>query len=78
MDGKNSLALAPTLLDILGVKHGGNYFLGCSLFDNNCSSIFENTTAIGSFIVNTQHAKMSIGEKTEITEKINRYYTISG
>ncbi|MFN1144300.1 LTA synthase family protein [Serratia quinivorans] len=78
VDGKNSLALAPTLLDILGVKNGGNYFLGCSLFDNNCSSIFENTTAIGSFIVNTQHAKMTIGEKTEIKEKINRYYTISG
>ncbi|MBV6695205.1 LTA synthase family protein [Serratia quinivorans] len=78
VDGKNSLALAPTLLDILGVKNGGNYFLGCSLFENNCSSIFENTTAIGNFIVNTQHAKMSIGEKTEIKEKINRYYTISG
>lgn len=77
-DGKNSLALAPTLLDILEVKNGGNYFLGCSLFDNNCSSIYENTTAIGSFIVNTQHAKMSIDEKTEIKEKINRYYTISG
>jgi phosphoglycerol transferase MdoB-like AlkP superfamily enzyme len=78
VDGKNSLALAPTLLDILGVKNGGNYFLGCSLFDSHCSSIFENTTAIGSFIVNTKNSKMSIGEKTEITEKINRYYTISG
>ncbi|NTX81867.1 LTA synthase family protein [Serratia proteamaculans] len=78
VDGKNSLALAPTLLDILGVKNGGNYFLGCSLFDSHCSSVFENTTAIGSFIVNTKNSKMSIGEKTEITEKINRYYTISG
>lgn len=77
-DGKNSLDMAPTLLDILEVKNGDNYFLGCSLFDSKCTSSFDNTTAIGDFLINTQHAKIRAFDNPEIKKKINLFYTISG
>lgn len=46
VNGRNSLALAPTICDILGIKEYENSFLGHSLFDNNVSKI-EYFEAIG-------------------------------
>lgn len=39
--GRNSLDLAPTLLQALGIRHAFNYFLGCSLFEPSCNKPFE-------------------------------------
>ncbi|HED2512592.1 LTA synthase family protein [Enterobacter roggenkampii] len=45
--GSNSLSLAPTILQILSINNGPNYFLGCSLFDEKCSSNYSHTSVIG-------------------------------
>lgn len=45
--GKNSLDLAPTIMDVLGIQHAENIFLGCSLFDKTCHSDFDHISATG-------------------------------
>ncbi|WP_165165751.1 LTA synthase family protein [Komagataeibacter xylinus] len=46
-DGKNSLDIAPTIMDILGVQKATTTFLGCSLFDTVCHSDFDHLSALG-------------------------------
>ncbi len=36
MKGRNSLAFAPTVLNIVGLKNERNFFLGCSIFQDEC------------------------------------------
>lgn len=36
MKGRNSLALAPTVLNLVGIQNAHNYFLGCSIFEDDC------------------------------------------
>jgi phosphoglycerol transferase MdoB-like AlkP superfamily enzyme len=36
MKGRNSLALSPTILNLLRIKNEKNYFLGCSAFEPDC------------------------------------------
>ena len=45
--GRNSLDLAPTVLNALHINSAFNYFLGCSLFDEYCPNVFEHITCIG-------------------------------
>lgn len=51
--GKNSLALAPTILNLLNINHYPNFFLGCSLLDEKCQSTFSHISAIGNSFFKT-------------------------
>lgn len=69
--GRNSLDLAPTILDYVGISHP-NYFLGASLFfpienNNSFDTIFHN----GTTILSTKEAK--IGPLSEADQEIFDY-----
>jgi phosphoglycerol transferase MdoB-like AlkP superfamily enzyme len=77
-DGRNSLDLAPTILDLLKIYDHENYFLGSSLFLNN-DNIFNKISALGDAFYHTGG-----GGVTPITEDqhyeiklIKEYYSIS-
>ncbi|MCK7226910.1 LTA synthase family protein [Enterobacter asburiae] len=78
--GKNSLSLAPTILQMLLINNEPNYFLGCSLLDFNCKSEFSNTTAIGDEYYNTYPAIYpDYGVKKASTNtNVSDFYNVSG
>lgn len=78
--GKNSLSLTPTILNMLGIKNHANYFIGCSLFDNNCHSPFQHISAIGDdiYIINKNSDGNYEVNPESINKDISEYYTISG
>ncbi len=54
-EGKNSVNFAPTLLNVLKIAKAKNYFMGCSLLDNNCHPV-ANISAYGdSFFITDKH-----------------------
>ena len=55
--GMNSTALVPTLLDILGINDVKNYFVGCSIFEKECSSIFSKMGWYNKIYVSTEGSK---------------------
>lgn len=78
--GYNSLSLAPTILNVLGINNHSNYFLGCSLFDKQCVSEFSHQSAIGDDFY--QIKKMDNDKydtfPDEKNKKIIEYYNVSG
>ncbi|AMB76375.1 hypothetical protein AW734_17185 [Pantoea ananatis] len=78
--GKNSLSLTPTILNMLGIKNHANYFIGCSLFDNNCHTPFQHISAIGDdiYIINKNPDGIYEVNPESINKDISEYYTISG
>jgi phosphoglycerol transferase MdoB-like AlkP superfamily enzyme len=50
--GRNTLGLAPTIMDLMGVNKAKNYFLGTSLYTNNPTQ-YETTTEIGNSFYTT-------------------------
>ncbi|EFR8407593.1 TPA: sulfatase-like hydrolase/transferase [Escherichia coli] len=81
-DGKNSLSFAPTILHMLGIQYSMNYFLGCSLFDKECTSPFSHFSAIGSdyFITSKENHVELIpnNSDSELIKLAERFYNISG
>lgn len=81
-DGKNSLSFAPTILHMLGIQYSMNYFLGCSLFDKECTSPFSHLSAIGSdyFITSKENHVELIpnNSDSELIKLAERFYNISG
>ena len=76
--GRNSLCLAPTLLDLIGLDGVKNHFLGNSLFDDNGSE-FEHLSLIGAdSIVTSENEYHDIELKSEIKEKLDDYFGFSG
>lgn len=78
--GRNSLDFAPTLLQAMGIKHGFNYFLGCSLFASACPRKFEYITGIGDGFVETPALRgLDAGkpDDEEIIQKIKDFYNLS-
>ena len=77
--GKNSLAFAPTMLHLLGIKDGFNYFLGCSIFDNKCESKFSNVTNIGNDFYYSADSDIELLNKSHenIKNQIERFYNLS-
>lgn len=77
--GKNSLAFAPTMLHLLGIKEGFNYFLGCSIFDNKCESKFSNVTNIGNDFYYSADSDIELLNKSHenIKNQIERFYNLS-
>ena len=66
---KNSLDFAPTLLNMLRIKKGLNYFLGCSLFDDNCKLDFEHIECVSSIISQSQNGIVQLIDKKDKNNK---------
>ena len=75
--GMNSLSFAPTILHMLGITNGQNYFLGCSVFDKKCKSEFKCVTNIGSEIYKTDNAEIKRSEDKLLEIKIKKFYNLS-
>lgn len=78
--GANSLALAPTVLSMLGINKAWNLFLGCSLFEVNCKSEFSKISAIGDEFYSTDSIS---GGRYKVTplpdqDKIRIFYNLNG
>ncbi len=76
--GRNSLDLAPTLLDILGLDKTPNWFLGSSLFSKP-ETIYDRFCAIGDdfFRITDNHAISIRNKYRSIISEIKKYYLIS-
>ena len=79
-DGKNSLDFAPTLLHWLRINRAHNYFLGCSVYDEDCALPFQYIHNEGnSFYSSKTFKKLHAdnGEDAEIIKKIRDFYNLS-
>ncbi|WP_338217645.1 LTA synthase family protein [Lacticaseibacillus salsurivasis] len=76
--GRNSLALAPTVLDLLGISKVKNYFLGTSLFTNQPTQ-YENVSAIGESFYSTRNAQLTSlpASMSKLKNKILQYDSFS-
>ncbi|GAB2021313.1 hypothetical protein RyT2_03870 [Pseudolactococcus yaeyamensis] len=74
--GKNSLSLAPTILDILGLENNKNYFLGNSLFTNITSS-YQHVSEFGSDFYTTKNDKFTSFDDEEVIDKIMDFNKVS-
>lgn len=75
--GKNSIDFAPTLLHLLRINEGKNYFLGCSLFEK-CNKKFEYYEAIGNEFYSTEFNTLKNVEKEQkYPQLITDFYNLS-
>ncbi len=77
VNGRNSLCLAPTVLDYLDIDHE-NYFLGTSLFDADASSEFDTVFYDASYLVSTKDSMVRYMSDLEIEEFLSQvlsYYS---
>lgn len=75
---RNSLTLAPTIIDILNIpqtRHRTNWFLGNSLFTN--AGKFDRTAAIGEEFFQTSDGIVKPIRKGIVISEIKTYYEIS-
>lgn len=79
-EGSNSLSLAPTILQILDINNEPNYFLGCSLFDQGCSSRYSHLSVIGDAFYKTVKEKNGQyqAETTDAQKDVADFYNVSG
>ncbi|HGM9794680.1 TPA: LTA synthase family protein [Proteus mirabilis] len=75
---KNSLSLAPTILDILGIINIENKFLGLSLFDNKKSERQNYISAISKQFYDTENCEVNLLTSEEDKEKIIKYQLFGG
>ena len=80
--GKNSVDFAPTLLHMMHINNAENYFLGCSLFQLECTYPFEHYTVGGDIFYKTTPEQIVIlsesDAKADDTIKIiEDYYHLS-
>lgn len=76
--GMNSTALVPTLLDILGINDVKNYFVGCSIFEKECSSIFSKMGWYNKIYVSTEGSKEhQILPTDDLKEEFKAYFRIN-
>mgnify|MGYP004538294443 CR=1 FL=1 len=73
-NGKNSIDFAPTILSLLRINKGKNYFLGCSLFEKSCNYMFEYQEAIGNDFYSTINRNFTKLQKNEL---IQDFYALS-
>ncbi|WP_165077749.1 MULTISPECIES: LTA synthase family protein [unclassified Desulfovibrio] len=80
-DYRNSLSLAPTILDILGVDKANNHFLGDSIFFDGRENGFSKIACIGYECYHICKSGVKIIEDDsyrEILELIHKYLSYSG
>lgn len=58
--GTTSISLAPTLLDVLGIRKTEQYFLGCSLFETQCDE--RSSRLMHHFAAGTDSFRISANE----------------
>jgi phosphoglycerol transferase MdoB-like AlkP superfamily enzyme len=75
-EGRNSLGLAPTVLDLLDVENHDNYFLGSSLFVGE-GTAYERITDTDNEYYYTGDGVELILDYDETIERIQEYYAIS-
>ena len=64
-NGRNSLCMAPTLLDFLDINTE-NYFLGSSLFDEDASTEYDTIFYDASYLISTQDGEIRYLDDLEI------------
>lgn len=74
----NSLSFAPTVLHLLGIQKGSNFFIGCSLFSIKCESSYSHLSAIGEDIIDTSSGTPTIISDPAILEEIHVMYDVGG
>lgn len=76
---KNSLSFAPTILNILDLNDGFNYFLGCSVFEKECDSRFSYLSIINYGVVDTSGLDVAEIKGNKYLEKeLSLIYDIGG
>ena len=78
--GRNSLDLAPTLLQAMGIKDAHNFFLGCSLFDSACPRPFEHIANVDDGFWETPSLRAldpKNPKDAEIMQKVKDFYNLS-
>lgn len=78
--GRNSLDFAPTLLQSMGIRHGFNYFLGCSLFNPACPRKFEFLHCEGEWCLETPTMRIldkSNADDATMLKKIRDFFNFS-
>lgn len=77
-NGRNSLALTPTILDLLDIQDPKNYFLGTSLFSNNPTQ-YEYISEIGESFYTTANSEAQFLPESEdaLKKKIMAFNSIS-
>jgi phosphoglycerol transferase MdoB-like AlkP superfamily enzyme len=76
VNGKNSLSLAPTLLDLLNIENQQNYFLGKSLFVDSSEPLQYTSNVAGEFF-STKDSNVVYEKQQNLIEQIYRYYLLS-
>mgnify|MGYP000337459791 CR=1 FL=1 len=75
--GKNSINFVPTMLHLMRIKDGSNYFLGCSFFEK-CKHNFEYYEAIGDSFYTTENNELrSISKNNDYPNMISDFYNLS-
>lgn len=80
VEGRNSLGLTPSILDLLDIQDEENYFLGSSLFTNEAITPYEHVSALGDTYYETSSTDVKLvnsEEIEEIKENIQDFYAIS-
>lgn len=76
--GRNSLCLAPTLLDLMGLDNVKTHFLGSSLFEDNDSE-FEHISIIGADSIRTSESEYhDIELDKAVRQTLDNYFGFSG
>ena len=81
--GRNSLCLAPTILDFIGARNHENYFLGTSLFEIDEDNPFATISALGTVYYNSnsvfppEQINLNDPKYTEVISRIEEYYAIT-
>jgi len=75
VNGRNSLDFTPTLLHMLRIQKAYNYFLGCSIFDSNCTSQFQYIFNHDDIYYHTNYGKLN--SQSPIVKLIENYYHLS-
>lgn len=75
--GRNSLSLAPTLLDLLNQENEKNYFLGKSLFTNETTPFQYRTDIMGQEFSTYNNKVTPITQSDAVKSKIFDYFNIS-
>lgn len=76
--GRNSLCLAPTILDLMGIDGVKNHFLGNSLFEEIYSE-YEHLSLIGADSIETEENDYHDTKlRSEIKEKLEVFFGFSG
>ena len=78
--GRNSLDIAPTLLQAMGIRHAFNYFLGCSLFESSCGKPFEHIANVDDGFWETPSLRAldpKDPKDAENMQKIKDFYNLS-